>query len=57
MVYYKCTQTQSTLTQDDKSSSNHEEITGNLEVGISIRNLTKIYGQVRLLSYTHYFER
>lgn len=25
----------------------NEEVTGDLEIGISIKNLTKIYGQVR----------
>ena len=34
------------LTEDNNSSSNHEEVADDLNVGISIRNLTKVYGQV-----------
>ena len=46
-------QPKSKLTEDKNSSSHHEEVASDLNVGISIRNLTKIYGQViaiRILS-------
>ena len=33
--------------------SAHEEVTGNPEVGISIRNLTKIYSQVMRVVNKH----
>ena len=39
-------QPKSTLTEDKNTLSNHEEVGSDLNVGISIRNLTKIYGQV-----------
>ena len=41
-----CVQPKSAPTEDDPSSSSHEEVANDLKVGISIRNLTKIYGQV-----------
>ena len=53
LMIYIMLQPKSKLTEDKNSSSNHEEVAGDLNVGISIRNLTKIYGQViaiRILS-------
>ena len=44
-----CLQPRSNLTEDSYSSSNHEEVSNDLKVGISIRNLTKIYGQVIII--------
>ena len=38
------------LSGDDIDPTSHEVVTGNLEVGISIKNLTKIFG---LVSYVH----
>ena len=40
----------SDLSGDDVDPASHEVVTGNLEVGISIKNLTKIFG---LVSYIH----
>ena len=39
------------LTDDGIDPANHEVVTDNLEVGISIKNLTKIFGLVNLLPY------
>ena len=35
-----------TLPGDRTDSAHHEVVTGSLEIGISIKNLTKIYGHV-----------
>lgn len=35
-----------TFTEDDTNSTNHEVVTDNLEIGISIKNLTKVFGRV-----------
>ena len=45
------TQTVLDLTGDDIDSANHEVVTDNLEVGISIKNLTKIFGLVNISPY------
>ena len=54
IIYNIMLQPKSSLTEDKNTSSNHEEITGDLNVGISIRNLTKIYGQVIINNLTQY---